>query len=448
MTKSKNTSQLLQQTMEAALKQGCDAAEVVFYEHDGISVDVRNGALEKVERPTESALGLRVFFGHKQASLSTSDLSNAALEKVIEQAVAIARLTPEDPFCGLVGEEKLFSGADGNLDLYDKIVPGADQLKSLALEAEAAALENKKITKSDVSNASWHAGEYHHVASNGFEGQKKTSRFAISTVVIAESEGGMERDYDYSMARHLQDLKAASEIGKEAAKRTAARVNPKKLKSQNLPIIFENRAAASLLRHFADAVNGKQVAKGTTFLTGDMGKKVFPDTISIIDDPLIPRGLASKAFDAEGVSGQLISVVEGGILKSWFLDSPTARELGLEPTGHASRSLANPPHPGPGNLRIENGAVSFQDLIAPLEKAFLVTELIGMGVNGVTGDYSRGASGFWIEKGQILYPVNEVTIAGNLKDMFLSMTPASDLEFKAAINAPSLLIDNMTVAGA
>lgn len=447
MAEENETFDLLDKVIQETLKAGCDAAEAVFVNLDGVSVTVRNGKLEQVERPAETALGLRAFYGHRQTSLSTSDLSQGALEKLVEQAAAIAKISPEDPYCGLACKEELLTGPARDLQIFDPTTPKTEALRDLALKAEAAAFEEKAISNSEGAEASWNKATKSHLTSTGFQGSTSSSSFQISAVVIAGKDDGMERDYDYSVSRYFQDLEPAEKIGHSAAERTIKRLNPKKVSTQTVPVIFEKRAAASLLGHFSGAINGAQVARGVTFLKETMDMPVFAKGINIIDDPLRLRGLASRPFDGEGVATEKRHFIKSGVLKSWLLDCPSARELGLKTTGHASRSLAGVPHPSPTNFYMENGEVSLNDMIKNVGTGFLVTELIGMGVNLVTGDYSRGATGFWIEKGEVAYPVNEVTIAGNLKDMFLNLAPASDLEFKGAVNAPSLLLGAMTVAG-
>lgn len=441
-----NALTILETAVAAALKYGCDAAEAVFVEGDGISASVRLGKLEHVERPAEAGLGLRVYAGKRAASLSTSDLSEKALKTIAEKAASIAKLTPEDPYAGLSDSNKPFGDAAG-LEIYDDAAPDADALQALALRAEDAARAVKGITNSEGGAAAWRKSTRTHITSKGFEGRYASSYYSISAVAIAGEGRAMERDYEFAAARHLADLEAPEKIGKEAAERTLKRLGPKKIKSQTMPVIFEKRAASTLIGHFAGAINGKQVAKGTTFLAKDMGKKIFATGVRIIDDPNKKRGLASKPFDGEGVLAETLALIDDGVLKSWLLDCASAREMRLKTNGRATRALAGTPSPGTTNLYMENGTASLEDFLKDAGTAFLVTELIGMGVNPVTGDYSRGASGFLVENGKIVHPVNEVTIAGNLKDIFASLIPASDLEFKGAVNAPSVLVPSMTVAG-
>jgi len=442
-----NTFSILDGLIKRTLAAGCDAAEAIFVSHEGISASVRNGQLEHIEQPAGTALGLRVFCGKRQTSLSSSDLSDKALDKMAEEAVLIAKKVPEDPYCGLIEDPELLAVKPPDLEIFDDRQPGAGALKELAHQAEASALENKAITNSEGAGAGWSKRTKYHQTSKGFRGHYSASSFSLSAVVIAEDKGGMERDYEYSSTRFLGDLKTPQEIGRKAAERTVKRLNPRKIKTGKVPVIFSRRVSASLLGHLSGAINGQAIARGTSFLKEAMEQEIFQKSIRIIDDPLRKRGLASRPFDGEGVATKPLMIVSNGILRSWLLDGPSALELKLKTTGHAARGLASPPHPAPSNLYMENGELSVEDLLKKVGTGFLVTELIGMGVNQVTGDYSRGATGFWVEGGVITYPVNEVTIAGNLKDMFLNLIPANDLEFKNAINAPTLLLGDMMVAG-
>ena len=448
MSNLDNTFNLLDDLIKQTLKAGCDAAEAVFVSHDGVSASVRHGRLEHIERPSGTALGLRAFCGKRQTSLSTSDLSGKALKKLVSEAVQIAKVSPEDPYCGLIEGDELASNSHKDLEIFDSAQPPADDLKEMALRAEIAALEEKAITNSEGAGAGWSKKTIYFLTSKGFRGSYSSSSFSLSVAVIAGQGAGMERDYEYSTTRFLADLKTPEEIGRKAAERTVKRLNPRKIKTGPVPVIFSRRISASLLGHFSGAINGQAIARGTSFLKDAMESQVFSRGIRIIDDPLRKRGLASRPFDAEGVAAEPLAMVRDGILQSWLLDAPSARELKLKTTGHAARGLASPPYPAPTNFYMENGTLSVSEMLKDIGSVFLVTELIGMGVNMVTGDYSRGATGFWIEGGEIAYAVNEVTIAGNLKDMFLNLTPAGDLEFKNAINAPTVLLGEMMVAGA
>jgi PmbA protein len=322
-----------------------------------------------------------------------------------------------------------------------------EALIRMAAETEDAARAVEGVTNSEGAGAEWGAGRITLATSDGFANGYKTSSFGVSVSVLAGEGMAMERDYDYSSKRHLIDLDSPAEVGRHAGEKAVKRLNPKRAKTAQVPVMFDPRVSGGLVRHLAGAINGQSISRKSSFLRDKMGQAIFPKGIRIIDDPLRIRGLRSKPFDGEGVATKTTLVIDDGVLKTWFLDTSTAKQLGLQTTGHASRGTGAPPSPGSTNLYLEAGNKSVEDLMAEMKTGLYVTELIGMGVNGVTGDYSRGASGFWIENGEIAYPVNELTIAGNLKDMFLHMTPADDLEFRYGTDAPTVVIEGMTVAG-
>ncbi len=438
---------ILAKILSQAKSMGADEAEAVFYEADGISVTVRLGKLETVERPAEKALGLRVYCGKRTTSLSTSDLSPTALSELAEKAIMIAKQSPENPFAELAGENLFAGDYNQNLEINDATSPEAKTLKEMALGAEGAGRAVKGITNSEGGSAGWKKSKKTHLTSRGFEGENASSSFSCYTVLLAGEGTRMERDYEFSSARFFEDLDNPEGIGRKAAKRTLKRLNPRKIKSQSVPIIFHRRTSNSLLNHFASAINGKPVAKGTTFLSTEMGNQIFSNNIKIIDDPTRKRGLSSKPFDGEGLKMERLNLVQDGVLKNWLLDIASGKEMNLTSNGRASRSLAGATNPSSSNLYMENGKRSLKEMMANVGEGLLVTEMIGMGVNGVTGDYSRGATGFWFENGEIAYPVSEITIAGNLKEMFATLEPASDLKFKQGTDAPSILIPSMVVAG-
>lgn len=445
---SKNpTKDILAKTLNQAKLLGADEAEAVFYEADGISVTVRLGELETVERPAEKALGLRVYCGKKTTSLSTSDLSPAALKELAEKAVMIAKKSPENPYAELAGKGLFTKDFNKSLEIYDLSSPEAGALKDLALQAEDAGRAVKGITNSEGGSAGWKKSTKTHLTSKGFEGENTSSSFSCYTVLLAGEGTAMERDFEFSSARYFEDLDNPEDIGRRAGERAIKRLNPKKIKSQTVPVIFHRRTSNGLLGHFSGAINGKPVAKGTTFLSTNLENQIFPKNVQIIDDPTRKRGLSSRPFDGEGLKMERLDLVQNGVLKNWLLDISSAKELELTSNGRASRSLAGSASPSSSNLYMENGKRSLEEMMAGVGEGFLVTELIGMGVNIVTGDYSRGATGFWFEGGEIAYPVSEITIAGNLKDMFSGIEPASDLEFKYGTDAPSLLIPSMVIAG-
>lgn len=432
--------------VDLARKKGADAAEAVLFESTSLSASCRLGKVEDIERSEGRDLGLRVFVGERQAVVSSTDFLPETLEALAERVVAMAKVAPPDPYCGLA-EAGLIAESFPELDLDDGSDISADTLSERAKEAEDAALAIQGVTNSSGAGASFGRGSVYLATSAGFAGSYQGTTHSVSASVLAGEGTGMERDYDFSSARHLSDLEGAAEIGRRAGEKTVRRLGARKVKSQAVPIIYDPRVSNSLLGHFAGAISGSAVARGTSFLQNKMGAEVFAKGITIIDDPLRKRGMRSKPFDGEGVATTRQALVEDGRLNTWLLDISTARQLGLQTTGHASRGTGAPPSPGPTNLYMEAGTLSPEELIADIDEGLYVTEMIGMGVNGVTGDYSRGASGFWIEKGKLTFPVSEITVAGNLKDMFAHLTPASDLDFRYGANAPTLRIEGMTVAG-
>ena len=433
--------------VERARKAGAEAAEAVVLEGTSLGVSWRLGKLEDVERSEGRDIGLRVFIGKKQASVSSTDLSEAALAPMIERAVAMARVAPDDPWCGLA--DPAFLARDWpDLDIEDKTPqPSAEALAAVAAEAEEAALAVPGVTNSSGAGASFGRSGVALVTSGGFAGAYAGTSSSFSCSVLAGEGTTMERDYEFSSKRHAADLENATDIGRRAGEKAVRRLNPRKVKSQAVPIVYDPRVSGGLVGHFAGAISGSAITRGTSFLKKEMGKPVFAKGISIVDDPHMKRGMRSKPFDGEGVKNRRMQLIEDGVLTTWLLDSATARQLGLETTGHAARGTGGPPSPSTTNLYMEAGCLSVKELIANIKQGLYVTELIGMGVNGVTGDYSRGASGFWIENGEIAYPVSEITVAGNLREMFLNMTPAADLEFRYGTNAPTIRVEGMTVAG-
>ena len=358
----------------------------------------------------------------------------------------MARLAPEDKYIGLA-EESILCKNPQELDLFDGIEPSAEVLQALASKAEEAALGIKGITNSEGGDASYGQNNVAIATSNGFAGEYKTSMSSISTSVLAGEGTKMERDYDYSSTRFAGDLESPEKIGKTAAEKALKRLNPRRVKTCIVPVIFDPRVAKSLVGSFSSAINGASVARGSTFLKNSMGKNIFKSGINIINDPHIRRGLASKPYDAEGVANYKMNLVEDGVLQNWLLDIRSANQLSLKTNGCASRGLASTPSPSCSNLYLANGTETAKNLIGSVKSGFYVTETFGMGINIITGDYSQGASGFWVENGEISYAVSEITIAGNLEEMFMQATPANDLEFRYSTNSPTLLIEKMTVAG-
>jgi PmbA protein len=438
---------LLQDLIARARRAGADAADAVFFEGISLSHAWRLSKTEKLERSEGHDLGLRVFIGRRQAIVSSTDRSPDALAELVERAVAMARTVPEDPFCGIADPAEIACQWP-HLDMLDPEEPSAEILIERARAAEEAALAVKGVTNSEGAVAGWGRSRIALAASNGFAGSYVGSSHGISASVIGGSGTGMERDYDFASAIFAADLRDPAEVGKSAGERAVKRLGARKMPTCRCPVVFDPRVARSFISHLLGAISGPAIARGTSFLKDRLGERIFPEAITIVDDPHRPRGLRSKPFDGEGIANYRRALVDKGVLTTWLLDLRSARQLGLHTTGHAARGTASPPGPAATNVWIEPGTLSPKELIADIESGFYVTEMMGMGVNGVTGDYSRGAAGFWIEKGEIAFPVSEMTVAGNLKDIFARLQAADDLEFKAGSDSPTLRVDDLTVAGA
>lgn len=429
--------------VEAAKRAGADAADAVAVRSRSAGVSVRMGKVENTSASEGDDMSLRVFVGKRIASVSAT--AGSDVKALAERAVAMARVSPEDPFQGLA-DTALLAKSIRNLDLYDPAVVSADQLRAAALEMEEAALAVPGVTNSGGSGASAGFGGLVLATSHGFVGNYVASRFSRSASVIAGEGTGMERDYDYSSRIHFDELEDPAKIGRTAGERAVRRLNPRKVKTATVNVVFDPRVARGIAGHIASAINGASVARKTSFLRDRMGKQIANATITMIDDPLRLRGQSSRPFDGEGVEGEPLVVVENGVLKHWFLSTADARELGLKTNGRGVRGGSSV-SPSATNLTIEPGSAAPQDFLRDVGTGFYVTELFGHGVDMVTGEYSRGASGYWIENGELAFPVSEVTIASNLKDMFLRMTPANDLDRNFGVASPTLLIEGMTLAG-
>jgi PmbA protein len=438
---------LLNDVVAAALAAGADAAEAVGAERRALSITVRLGELEEVEREESRDLGLRVFVGRRQASVSGSDVSAEARAKLVARAVAMARLAPEDPYAGLADPARLARGPLPDLDLFDPSEPAPDALEAKARTAEEAARAVPRVTNSDGASGSWSSSQWRIVTSSGFNGLHRASGFSIGASAIAGDEDGMETGYDGRSVRWQADLPDPEAIGAEAGRRAAARLGARKIASTTAPVIFENRLAASLLSPMVGAISGPSIARGTSFLKDRLGQPVFAKGVTVTDDPHRPRGLGSSPFDDEGVANGPVRLIDEGVLTTWLLNSSSARQLGMETTGHASRGLAGPPGVGPSNLTLLPGTRSQAELMADAGSGLLVTSMFGPSLNGNTGDWSVGCSGFWFEDGAYAYPVSEITVAGNLLDIYARLVPGADLEIRGASNAPSVLIDNLAIAG-
>lgn len=429
--------------VEAALAAGADKADAVAVRGISLAVSVRLGVVEDSERAEGDNFGLRVFVGRRHASVSANAFSDPVA--LAERAVAMARVAPEDPYADLIEASRLAT-TFADLDLLDPSTPDAAELTARALATEDAARAVPGVTNSGGAGASWSLGGLVLVTSHGFSGSWLRSGHSLSVSVLAGTGTAMERDWDASSKIWGSDLDPAEVIGRRAGERAVRRLNPRKVDTLTAPVIWEPRAATGLVGHLLSAINGSAIARKTSFLKESLGKAVFAPGITIVDDPYRKRGPSSRPFDGEGVAGPVLNLVENGVLNTWLLDGATARELGLETNGRASRGTGNP-SPGSTNVTLLAGTTSRDDLVKSVKSGLLVTDMIGSGVNGITGDYSRGASGFWIENGEITHPVSEITVAGNLKDMYGHLTAADDLEFRFGIASPSLMVEGLTIAG-
>ncbi|MBX3479333.1 MAG: TldD/PmbA family protein [Caulobacter sp.] len=438
---------LLNDLVAAALDAGADAAEAAYAERQSLSVSVRLGELEEVEREEARDLGLRVFVGARQASVSGSDISEGGRARLVERVVAMARLAPEDPYAGLAPEERLAQGPFPDLDLYDDHEPTAESLEARAREAEDAARAVKGVTNSDGGSAGWSTSRWMLATSGGFFGGHQASGFSVSASAIAGEGAGMERGGEGRSTRHNEDLPDAGWVGGEAGARAVARLGARKIASTTAPVIFENRIAFSILGPLLGAISGPSVARGVSFLKDKLEKQVFADNVSLLDDPYRVRGLGSGAFDDEGVATEPMALIDEGVLTTWLLNTASARQLGMETTGHASRGLAGPPGTGTSNVILTGGEKDLAGLMGDAGKGLLVTSMFGPSLNGNTGDWSIGCSGFWFEDGQLAYPVNEITVAGNLIDIYRRLVPGTDLVIKGSHDSPSLLVDALAIAG-
>lgn len=441
------STDLLNDIVKAALSAGADAAEAVSADRRSLSVGVRNGGLEDVEREESRDLGLRVFVGQRQASVSASDLSPATQARLVERAVAMARLAPEDPNAGLAPQDRLARGPLADLDLFDASERSAEALEAAAAQAEAAALAVTGVARSEGGHASWSSSRWRLVTSHGFDGAYEGSAFSLGVGVIAEKDGAMERGGESRSTRHLSDLPGAEVIGRTAGERATARVGPRKIASTTAPVIFDNRMAGQIVSPALGAISGPSIARGTSFLKDRLGQRVFAPGVTLIDDPFRPRGMGSTPFDDEGVAVERRALFDDGVLTTWLLNSASARQLGLQSTGHASRGLAGPSGVSTHNLHMQPGERDLAGLMADAGSGLLVTSMFGPSLNGNTGDWSAGVSGFWFENGVIAYPVSEVTVAGKLTELYLRIERGSDLEFRGGFNVPSLMFDAVAIAG-
>ena len=449
-TKKLNDKEIMNLLIDTATANGATSVDCILSRSRGVSITRRFGKDENVQSYEDFDTGLRVFVNNKISSVSTNETSEKSLKEVAKRAVEMAKIAPEDEYSFIASKELLQQfpiQKDVFIDSYDSIEPSVDIIRDRASEVEDIALSVKGITNSDGADASWGEGETLLMTSNGFFGSSKNSNHSVSVVVIAEKNGKMERDYDYSSKVYAEDLKDGEKIGREAAKKTLARIGAIKPITGQYPVIFDPRVSRSIASHFASALNGSSIARRTSFLKDSLNTKIANETITLIDDPFLKRGLGSRLFDAEGLGVSKHVLIKDGVLENWLLDLSSAKQLNISPTANAKRGISGPPTPGITNLSLLPGKDSPESLISNISNGFYVTDMIGSSVSMVTGDYSRGASGFWIKNGELSTPITEATIAGNLKDMFMTLKPANDLEISHSINCPTLLIEGMTIAG-
>ena len=447
MTDTQNLVDRCAEAVELAQQAGADAADAIASASSSQSVTIRLGALEDVERSESEEIGLRVFVGQRTSSVSTSEFSRIGMQELAERAVAMARLAPEDPYAGMAPEDRLFSGPAPDLELNDETHISSAQLRDRAHQAEDAARAMHGVTNSEGGSASAARNAVALATSHGFAAGYQTTGHGISASVIAGEGADMQRDYAYRSARHLGDLPPPEEIGAQAGERAVARLGPKRLGSGTMPVVFDPRVSGSLVGHIVGAMTGTAIARKASFLLGKEDSVLFPKGFVLAEEPHRARGLRSRAFDGEGVATIARNLIADGQISGWLTNTASARQLGIESSGHASRGTSGSPGVSVSNLHVEPGALPREALIADIGEGLYVTELIGQGVNGITGDYSRGAGGFAIRDGKLAEPVSEITIAGNLLDMFAAIAVGSDIEWHRAINVPTLRVAQMSVAG-
>ena len=442
----KNLSESAAELLDYAMKAGAEEASASAASSDGLDASARDGVIEEIERTEGLDVGIRVIIGKKQACVSASSAKTDVLRELAERAVAMAKETPEDPYCGLPDASDLAT-AFPDCDLFDQTETDADALRDVALAADEAARQVAGIEKTDGSNAGWSRRSAALVMSNGFSAERQGSFWGTSCTAIAGEGLGMERDYAWSSARFKSDLRDAGDVGREAGELTVKRLNPRKAKTCAVPVIYDQRQASSLLSSFLSAINGSSVSRGSSYLKDKLGEQVFASGISIFDDPHKKRGLSSRPFDGEGRSTRRLELIVDGVLQTWILDTATGKQLEMESTGSASFSVGSIPRPSSSNVTLGPGKRTRAEMIADMDEGFLITDMLGASINPTTGDYSRGASGFWIEKGEIAYPVTEATVAGNLIEIFSNLEPAEDLPTDRAIAAPSVLVTGLQISG-
>lgn len=447
MTKTElSPESILSTLIETCTKAGASNADASFGRSDGVSVEVREGKLEGIERSESQGVALRCFFGQRQASVSGSDTSPEGLKTLAERCVAMAKVVPEDPYCGLAPADQLATDMP-HIDLEGDGEIAADLMEREAIEAEAAALAVKGVKQVSGCGNGWSTSERWVAASNGFTAYKKSGSTGLGLAAVAEKDGAMERDYESRSVRRLEDRPSPLEIGTIAGERAVARLAPRKIKTQTGAVIYDRRLSAGLIGAFLSAISGPSVARGVSFLKDQLGEQVFAEGINLVEDPFRARGMGSRVHDGEGRAVTRKNLIENGVLTRWLLNGASAKQLGLKPNGQASGGFGSPPGVGVSNAYLEAGDKTPAELMAGVGKGLLVADMFGPSINPNTGDYSVGVAGFWFENGEIQYPVSEVTIAGDLPGMFKRLVPASDLEFRGSRDAPSILIEDMSIAG-
>lgn len=441
-----NPEALLSNLISTCEAAGASAVDAAFGRSDGVSVEVREGKFEGIERSESQGVSLRCFFGQRQASVSGSDTSPDGLKALAERCVAMAKVVPEDPYCGIAPESDLAKDLP-SIDVTGDGEISADVLEREALEAEAAALAVPGVKQVSGCGNGWSTSERWVASSNGFSSYRAAGSTGLGLAAVAEQDGAMERDYESRSVRRVEDRPSPEDIGRIAGERAAARLGPRKIKTQTGAVIYDRRVASSLIGAFLSAISGPSVARGVSFLKDQLGESVFGDGINLIDDPFRARGMGSRVHDGEGRPVSKVNLIENGILTRWLLNGASAKQLGLTPNGHASGGFGSTPGVGVSNVYLEAGSQTPQDLMQSVGKGLLVSDMFGPSINPNTGDYSVGVAGFWFEDGEIQHPVSEVTIAGDLPSMFKRLVPASDLEFRGSRDAPSILVEDMSIAG-
>jgi PmbA protein len=445
--KTNDSQGIIEELISKAIKHGADSADAVWVKNKSTSASSRLGKLEQLNNSDEEQLGLRVFIGKKQSIVSSSDCSPKVFNDIIDRSIKMAKTIPEDPYVGIAEPDQLAKTLP-EIDIFDPFEVTTDTLINSAITCENTARSVKGITNSEGASASWSESSVCIATSNGFNRSYKSTGGSLSVSVLAgQSNTGMEVDYDYSTAVYWNDLKSPEELGCSAANRAIKRLNAQKIKSGKFPVVYEPRVAKGILGHLIGGINGISASKGTTFLKDKMGKQIFNTNIFIKEEPHRRRGLRSKQCDAEGLENKKRNLIEKGMLKTWLLDLYTARKMNLNPTGHASRNVSSQPSPSITNVYLEKGNSSPEKLISNIKAGLFITDTFGQGVNSVTGNYSRGIAGFWIDNGEITFPINEITVASNLNEMFANLIPANDLELSYGIDSPTIMIENMSVAG-